>query len=364
MDSEVEGEEHDDVRLSQSSTDTGVNIELPGFAIERDGGKSHVADEEECTVGSGDRHDKGVVERIESTGIVESQMTDTPTAPGEVATPVLPTGENVAVTPLSETASRKVLDTTSTPVVANEIKSDDRRRILRDVGAAELMRAEIAKTNPEFASVSAFIGAVCGERRVTGKDEVVDSADVEEVPINIGSVLTGRSQEQEQRYLERQRLTRITAAKLLLKEELGKKKTVEAVINASGKAAGDGDDVVSLDTRQRSDNEERAGVLTGSELPLVEGELTQGRSEIMEEIVEIESEMEVTGEVQTVISEDVEMSNAESEEEGSEYGSSDESSESSESEESLASTRSRKRPAEGSPEREPPETIRKEFRVQ
>jgi len=248
MDSEVEGEEHDDVRLSQSSTDTGDIIELPGCAMETDGGKIHVADEEECTVGSGDRHDEGVIARIESTGIVKSQMTDTPTAPGKVATPVLLTGENVAVTPLIETAIRKVVDTTSTPVVASEIKSGDRSRILRDVGAAELMRAEIAKTNPEFASVSAFIEMVCGERRVTGKDEGVDGADV------------------------------------------------DAVVNAYGKVAGEGDDVASLDTRQRSSTLVRVGILTGSELSLVEGELTRGQSEFMEETVEIESEMEVTGE--------------------------------------------------------------------
>jgi len=81
----------------------------------------------------------------------------------------------------------------------------------------------------------------------------------------------------------------------------------------------------------------------------------------MDETVEIESEMEVTGEVEIAISEDVEMSNGETEEEEAEYSSSDGSSESSESGESLSSTRSRKRPAEESPEREPPETIRKEF---
>jgi len=238
IDSEAEGEEHDDVRLSQSSTDTGVNIELPGCAMETDEGKTRVADEEGSTSGNIRRREEGAAAGPEGLDAAEARIVATTTASGEIANTVTPTGDSGAVTPLLEASNRKSVDTTSTPIVANEATTDERRRILRDIDAAELMRSEIAKTSLELASVSSFLGTVCGERRLTEKDKVVADGSVAKLPAHTGAISTGRSQEQEQRYTERQRLTRITAAQSLLKEELAKKNPVAAVVNAYRKAAG------------------------------------------------------------------------------------------------------------------------------
>jgi len=291
----------------------------------------------DSTNASGNNRPKETVDGEMYTAAAEQSLTDTPTAPGTVATPVLSMCEDVEMvssimdTPRIKATGDLVAEMASTSGEAKEIRSDERCRILRDVDKAELMREEIARTNPEFASVSSFLGTVCGESHMTAKDKVSGESGVEETSAEGGKRNTERSIQQEQRYIERQRLTRITAAKSLLKEELAKKNPVEAFVNAYRKAPGEANDSEGLVACQNSETEGQGLVPMQQEFPRVEQEQLKETMKVADEKVGDEFEMEIIEEPETVISDDVEMSNADSGDEGSGYSSTIGSSESSES---------------------------------
>jgi len=375
--SDVDVEEHDEVCMSHSTTDLGVNIVLPGSGQELVAERMDVDDVREGMNEIGDKCIKETVAEEMCTAISEPSFPDTPTAPGSVETPVLQRSESTVKEKSARVPSQKraagdsVAEIASTTGKAKEMRPEERRRILRDVDAAELLREELARTNPKLASVSAFLGVVCGDRHNTGMDKMISGIAAAEELTEGSTQNSGKDLRQEQRYVELQRPDRTSDVQSLLTEELFKGKPVEAVTTAYEKEACDADKIEGLTIGQNVETEGHGAIISEQELSRVqEGELTKTLEPTAGE-VEVETDMEVFEESEIVISEDVEMSNAESEDESSSSGSTIDSSGSSESEDSTVSTRSRKdRPTDLQnvnhllqPRRNFFVTPRKEFRV-
>jgi len=193
IDSDVEGGDQDDVRMSQSTTDTSVNIDLPGCAPEMIEEEMDVDSRRDSTTASENNRPKKNVDGKMCTAAAEQFIPDKPTAPGTIATPVLSMSEDVErtsairETPRVKATGDLVVEIPSTSGGAKEMRPDERRRILRDVDKAAIMREEIAKTNPEFASVSSFLGTVCGESRMIVKDGMSVESGVEETSAEGGN---------------------------------------------------------------------------------------------------------------------------------------------------------------------------------
>jgi len=248
---------------------------------------------------TGDKCTKGTVAEEMCTVISEPSFPDTPTAPGAVATPVLRRSESrvkdksVRVPSQKRAAGDSVAEMASTTGKAKEMKPEERRRILCDVDAAELLREELVRTNLELASVSSFLGIVCGDRRNTEKDKTISGVAAAVKSIEGGTRSPGKDLQQEQSYVELQRPDRIPDTKSLLKEELSKKKPVEAVATAYGEEACDADEIERVIPGRNAEMEGQGAIASEQELSRVqEGVSTQplkpsaGR-------VEVEIDMEI-----------------------------------------------------------------------
>jgi len=211
IDSDVEGEDQYDVVMSQSTADTGVNIELPGCVPETAEEKMEVEAVKDQNDRRGDNRDKETVAGEVYIAMSEPSLADIPTAPGTVATPVLSLSDEVEMTSSfrdtlrTEVTGDSVMEIASTSVKDKEMRPDERRRILHDVDKAELMRKEIWKTNPEFASVSSILGAVCGENRMTMKDKAKDELAIGKASVEGGKQSTKKDIQQEISRVEKER---------------------------------------------------------------------------------------------------------------------------------------------------------------
>jgi len=367
IESDVNVKEHDEVCMSHSTTDTGVNIDLPGSGQETGAEIMDVDDVRDGMNETGDKCTKEIVAEEMCTAISEPSFPDTPTAPGTVATPVLQRSESTVKDKLVRVPSQKraacdsVAEMASTTGKVKEMKPQEHRRILCDIDGAELLREELARTNLELASVSFFLGIVCGDRCNTEKDKIISGVAVAEKSIEGNTRSPGKDLQQEQRYVELQRPDRIHDAKSLLTEELSKTKPVEAIATAYGEEACNVDEVEGVTPGRNVKTESQGANASEQELSRVQEGVSTRSLKPTAGRVEVEIDMEIFEESEIVISEDIEMSNAESEDESSSSGSTIDSSGSSESEDSTISTRSQKRPADGSPERRPSVTARKEF---
>jgi len=175
---------------------------------------------------------------------------------------------------------------------------------------------------------------------------------------------TGRPQPSA-RYIEKQRVIRITAAESLLKEELAKNNPSLTSIAAFRKAAyGD-------ESHKKTGQDKEQIVTTKTPTAAVVHSVagptrlstSQTSASILSEVsLGNEANMDVCTGNEVVLSDEEEMSLGESEEEEEEVSDGFSRSDGGSSYcESVTSRGSRKRQADGSPEREPAETTRKEF---
>jgi len=202
IDSDVEEDEANDARLSQSTTDTGVHIELPEVNTEMD--------------------DQAIAESVHTdASVCAGDATDEPVAPGCVATPVV----------------SKVVGARRSVVLA------EYNRRIDEIDASALMQVQLRKRDPTLASASSFLDVVTGggtkRKRSVKEAGNVPATEGGDVPVatKVVDVLPPPSA----KYLEKQRTTCILAAESLIRDELRKVNPSETSIAAFRKAAyGDG----------------------------------------------------------------------------------------------------------------------------
>jgi len=135
IDSEVEEDEASDARLSQSTTDTGVHIELPEGNAKTEKQRVDESSRKDASLCAGD-------------------ATGEPVAPGSVATPVL----------------SEVVGARRSVVLA------EYNRMIDEIDASALMQEELRRTDPTLASVSSFLSVVAGG--IKRKRSVKEAGDV------------------------------------------------------------------------------------------------------------------------------------------------------------------------------------------
>jgi len=192
IDSDVEEDEVSDARLSQSTTDTGVHIELPeGNAKIKDQGVRTVA------------------------GIT----TEKPKAPGCVATPVLLSLKSVNDPKTRMEEGTTVLDKEErlevrTNVTPRSVFLSEYSRMIDEIDASALMQAELRRTDPTLASASSFLSVVTGgikRKRIVEESEDVP---VTEAETKVVSTKMAVVQPPSAKYLEKQRTTGIVLRSL------------------------------------------------------------------------------------------------------------------------------------------------------
>jgi len=135
IDSEIEEDEASDARLSQSTTDTGVHIELPE--------------------GNTETNEQGVDETSrKDASLCADDATGEPVAPGSVAMPVL----------------LKVVGARRSVVLA------EYNRMIDEIDASALVQEELRRTDPNLTSVSSFLSVVSGG--IKRKRSVKEAGDV------------------------------------------------------------------------------------------------------------------------------------------------------------------------------------------
>jgi len=261
----------------------------------------------------------------------------------------------------------------TTVVETKQVVVTERRLILTEIEKSKLLRDELMRQDPSLATVASFLSTVCGRltEESTGKDRDDDKIKTTE---SKGAPSLGLSQPRtDAKYIERQRLTQITAAKSFLEEKLRKKRpSLESI--ATFRAAAYGDDstpeLVTVEKDLATGNE-MTTLVDGASTRTLEnrtGEPSETTNPATISTAVVESEIvkstEVTlksvAESEVIISDDAAMSVGDSDEEEESDGFS-RSGNSSSRGESIPSRGSRKRPADESPEREITETVRKEF---
>jgi len=344
IDSEVDGNDSCDVLLSQSATDVGVYIELPGGLIDT------TTPEKTC---AGDR-----------LSLTDVRQADAPSTPVMVATPVISVREMEAdmktrnvMSELTRAADKMIKER----IVVGPSKEAvaESQRILKEIDGAKLLQDELMRRDPSLVSASSFLSTVCGggpkDNNMKKKDELKNKTS----DIGTGEIPPSIQTRSESRYTEKPRTTRIVATTSLLEEELDKSQPSLASV-ATFRAAAYGDDISgkaegvdkSLVTETSSTDaihipDVRRSVSAGIGEP--EGEVQRGD----------EAPMEETSEDIVVVVDDAAMSVGDSEEEGSESDGFSRTDSNSSRGESTHSQNNRKRPADESPERD--ETRRREF---
>jgi len=156
----VEGDETGEFHMSQSTTDTGIQIKLP-----EGGAKSVTLDRSGVTNVDG-QADAG-------------NMTDGSETPGYIATPVqtnfekgkkLTARTNEWVTETAKVSLAEIRNSvTPGGVVLSEFK-----RMMKEIDASELMQEELRKIDPTLASASFFLSVVtggAGRKKISKKAE-------------------------------------------------------------------------------------------------------------------------------------------------------------------------------------------------
>jgi len=233
IDSEVEGgaasnDTTCDVQLSQSVTDLGTQIELPGGGLEAEAqGKDGIRD----------------------AGRKELEASVTPVPAGFAVPPPLSYAEDESGG--SGHRVRADPEILGWPEVGDKMVRSPRNvilaefnRMMEEIDVSTLVRNELIRTEPHPASAAFFLSVVSGgasPNKIERKSEVMiertpdvayaRSADVAadaaammtEIIADVGVAVPSGPFPWEIRYAERQQVTRITASKSLLNEELKKK---------------------------------------------------------------------------------------------------------------------------------------------
>jgi len=202
------------------------------------------------------------------------------------------------------------------------------------------------RRDPSLASVSSFLSTVCGgalkDKNVKKKEEAKSRV----AESKTGTIPSSTQTRSDARYIERQRLTRITAAKSLLEEELAKAKPSLASIDTFRAAAYGVDRSGEMEAFSECLATVKALIIMCDTTNTANSLTTVVQVPDQEVIRESETPMEGQGEAGIVVSDDAAMSIGDSEEkeEGSDEFS--HSGSSSSRGESTQSRGSRKRPAD------------------
>jgi len=249
-------------------------------------------------------------------------------------------------------------------VKKGELTTLESHRILEEIENSKVLREELRKQDLSLASASSFLSMVCG-----GTSKGKGSQKMGELqgksPGSKGGVIADLTKEQlEAKYLKKQRVIKIMAAKSLVEEELAMAEPSWASVVASRAVAGDGE-------------EPGSGKVVGTHSVAKEGQVAQSDTPTTVNTLmthapvacttstsQSRAVIELQVEASLIISDDAPMSIGDSEEEGSESDGSDGFSQSGSGisrGDSNVSRGSRKRPADESPEHELGETSRREF---
>jgi len=110
-------------------------------------------------------------------------------------------------------------------------------KLLEEIDASALMQEELRKTDPNLASASSFLSVVTGAaKRKRGVKEAEDEP-IADVGAKVAPTGTAALPPPSVKYLEKQRKTRMVAAKSLLRDELKKTNPSLVSIAAFRKAA-------------------------------------------------------------------------------------------------------------------------------
>jgi len=347
IDSEMDMNDSADIQLSQSTTDVVVQIELAGLGVEAM--LQEILAKEEVMIS-----DKPI-------------MTEAPPMPGLIVTPdtspvkVNRTGDQ------REESGGEISREKETPSEGKIVRKGDLttlelQRILKEIENSKLLREELKEQDLSLASASSFLNVVCG--RTSKNKGLQKTREIQGKPSGskVGVIAYLTKEQLEDKYLKKQRVIRIIAAKSLLKEELAKAEPSWAPVATFRAAAGRGEEPGSgevVDVRRAV----REGQPAQSDTPTTVNTLTmEAPVPYMTAMSQPRAIIELQAEAPPVIGDDAPMSIGDSEEEGSESDGSDGFSGSGIScRDSTVSRGSLKRPADESPERELGETSRQNF---
>jgi len=297
-------------------------------------------------------------------------VTEAPVAPGIVLTPRISVAAVESRVVISTEANKEItiveeLSAAGTGVATGKAKLTESQRMIKEIDATVLLQQELMKSDPLLASASSFLSVVCGNERTNKNETKTNDENVRMTGTVLCVPLPTNRPQPSARYIEKQRVIRITAAESLLNEELAKNNPLLTSTAAFRKAAyGD-------ESHKKTGQDRKQIVTTKTPLAAVVDSVTgptristsQTSALILSEVsLGDEANMDMCTGNEVVLSDEEEMSLGESgkEEEGVSDGFSRSDGGSSYCE-SVTSRGSRKRQADGSPEREPAETTRKEF---
>jgi len=245
-----------------------------------------------------------------------------------------------------------------------------------EIDAANLLQEEIIRTEPQLASANSFMNIVSGGKPTNVKGSVVIAERSPHTAIESAGAVVGvdaaakattekpsETSLRNAKFAERQRLTRITAAKSLLKEELRKKNpSIASIATFRRQAYGEGGHEGGVDEA------EAAAIGVGCDVgvnprvvPLCPTTSNEAAIMPFEAVQCVEVEVEKHGQDAMMILEEEVMSIGDSEEEEDESDGFSTSGHSTSGGESARSRGSRKRPADESPERDTSVTARRGF---
>jgi len=233
--------------------------------------------------------------------------------------------------------------------------------MIDEIDSSALVQEELRNKDPTLASASSYLSVVTGGGGGKRKRDVKDAGDVPATGMGDKSSLkeaVGVIPLQSAKFMERQRITRITAAESLISDELKKANLSEASLAAFRKAAYEAGGVqepdLSVEMREEIVQTREELIFPLRVLPIAELAVKgNGRQSKLPEGGVVD-----TG---TVAADEAEMSIDEYDEEQSSSDGSSGSGNSGSDGESVVSRGGRKRTTEESPERELAETTRKSF---
>jgi len=291
-------------------------------------------------------------------------MTDAPVVPGIVSTPIVShlefkitekPGENTGKISRAEkkSSNEKVAGAPCDKVVTES------QRMMNAIDGSKLLHEELIRREPSLASISSFLNTVCGGTAREKKAEKTEEANIRITENKVTSVTLPIKTRSEMKYMEKQRVSRILVAKTLLEEELAKDEPSLFSIAAFRTAAYGGDgsegkepvcDIV--ETEETLITAKTIPIIsqpsaTTSSTQLIEAQVTGTGGTCGAEAITV-----VPEEAEVVLSDDAALSidGSDDDEKGSDGFTRSESSSS--HGESTVNSASRKRRADGSPERE------------
>jgi len=279
------------------------------------------------------------------------------------------------------TQDPKILDkqcSTIKPVTPRSVILADFSRMMGEIDAANLLQEELIRTEPQLASAYSFMNIVSGGKPTNANKKgsgveaerspraAIEDAGVvagADVVANVTTEMPSGPSLRDVKFAERQRLTRITAAKSLLKEQLKKKNpSIASIATFRKEAYGEGGHQDGVDKADAT--VAKAGCDVGVIFEIVPLCTMISRETVivpLEEVQCAEVKAETHGQNAMKISEDELMSIGESEEEEDESDGFSASERSTSGVETARSRGSRKRPADELPERDTPVTARRGF---